>query len=132
MKKVTVGLIGAILVIMVSSNVWAQSGLRIDLGGNGFVFSISDSRYGLSTFGYDNYRPYPHYYSGYYPNRPYLGWGGYRGHHHHNHQYWGHHKPGHHHKDHSYGHQRGYKRDGHGKHYRNHNRRGHHGRHWRR
>ena len=100
MKKLTVGLIGTALVIMLSSNAWAQSGLRIDLGGNGFGFSVSDGRSGFSTYSYNNYRPYPYiqilpqpYYSGYYPNRPYLGWGGYSGHQqrHHNHKHWGHH-----------------------------------------
>ena len=59
MKKVTIGLIGALLVIMFTSNAWAHSGLRIDLGGSGFGFSISDGHSGFSTFTYDNYRPYP-------------------------------------------------------------------------
>jgi len=40
MKKATVGLIGALLVLMLSGSAWAQSGLRIDLGGNGFGFTI--------------------------------------------------------------------------------------------
>ena len=134
MKKATVGLIGTLLVLMLSSNAWAQSGLRIDLGGNGFGFSISDGHSSLSAYSYAPYQPYPYYYSRYYPNRPYLGWGGDKGHqhNHHNHNYWGHHRSGHHHKGHSYGHQRNYKRNDHGKHYRNHNRRGHQGRQLRR
>jgi len=127
MKKLTVGLIGALLVIMLNSNAWAQSGLRIDLGGNGFGFSVSDGHSGISTFSYDHYRPYP-YYSGYYSNRPYLGWGGYRGHqqHPHNHKHWGHHRSGHHHKKHYYGHQRSHKRDSYGQHRGNRQRQSHH------
>lgn len=134
MKRLTAGLIGTLLVIMLNSNASAHSGLRIDLGGNGFGFSISDGHSGLSTFSYNHYRPYPYYYSEYYPNRPYLGWGGYsrHQHHHNNHKHWGHHRSGHNHKGHSYGHQRGYKRGGYGQHHGNHQRQGHYGRQWRR
>ncbi len=140
MKKLTVGLIGIAFVIMFSSNAWAQSGLRIDLGGNGFGFSVSDGYSGLSTYSYNNYRPYPYYsgyypnqyYYGYYPNRPYRGWGGYSGHRHHNHKQWGHHRSGRHHKGHYYGNQRGYKRDGYGQRRGNHHRQGRSGRQWRR
>lgn len=118
MKKATVGLIGALLVIMLTGSAWAHPGLRIDLGGNGFGFSVSDGRSGFSAYSYDNYRPYPYYY-GYYSPRPYLGWGGYRGqqhHHHHNYKHWRHHRSNHRHKGYNYGHQRRYKRGDHGHH----------------
>lgn len=132
MKKATVGLIGTLLIIMLTSNAWAhsQSGFRIS-GGNGFGFSISDGYSGLSIFGHNVYRPYP-YYSGYYSNRPYLGWGGYRRHQHHhsNYKHRGQYRSGHHHKGHHYGHQRGYKRGGYGQNHRNHQRRGHQARQW--
>lgn len=129
MKKATVGLIGILLVIMLKGNAWAhsQSGLRANLTGNGFGFSISDGHSSVSAFLYNNYPPYyPHNYSRHNPSRPYLRWGSYRRHH--NHNYWGHHRSGRHYKNHIYGHQRGYKRGSHGKHYRNHHRNGHHGR----
>jgi hypothetical protein len=109
MKKITAGLIGILLVLMLNSNAWAQSGLRIDLGG--FGLSISDGHSGVTAYSYTPYRPYPNNYSGYYPNRPYLGWGGYRGHHHHNnHKDWGHHRSSHHRKNHYYSHQRSHQR----------------------
>ena len=123
MKKATVGLIGTFLVLMLSSNAWAQPGIRVDLGGNGFGFAISDGRSSFSTFGYGYYQPYP-YYSGIYPNRPYLGWGGFRGYQH-NHKHWNQHRSSHHHKGHFSNHQPRYKRGGHGQHYRNHDQRGH-------
>ena len=127
MKKITVGLIGTLFILMLNGSAWAQSGLRVDLGGNGFGLSVSDGRSSFSTNGYDYNQPYP-YYSGYYPNRPYLGWGGYQGHqHNHHNKHWGNHRSGHNHKGHSYGHQRNYKRNSHGKNYRNNNRRGHTG-----
>lgn len=132
MKKPTIGIIGILLVLMLSGSAWAQSGLRIDLGGNGFGFTISDGHSGLSAYSYAPYRPYPYNYSGYYPNRPYLGWGGYREHHHHKPQYWGHQRSGHHRKNHYYGHQRGHKRDSYGEHRRKHRRQGHHAQQWRR
>lgn len=144
MKKATVGLIGVLLVIMFNSNAWAQSGLRIDLGGNGFGFSVSDGHTTISTFSYVNYRPYPSNYSKHYLGRPY--WHGNKGNKHrhhsnkhwsyhksshqpkkghfgnrrsHNHgdnKLWGHHKPSHQQKNHHNGHQRSYKRDGHSQH----------------
>ena len=127
MKKVTVGLIGTLLVIMLSSNAGAHpSGLRIDLGGNGFGFSIHNNRPAVSPYWYNNYQPVP-YYSGYYPSRPYLGWGGYRGHH--NHKHWGNHKSSHRHKGHYNNQRRGHKNNGHnprGKH----KQRGHRGNLW--
>ena len=130
MKKTTLGLIGAVLVIMLSSNTWAHPGLRINIGGNGFGFSVSDVHSGFSTFSYNTFRPYP-YYSGYYPNRPYLGWGGYKGHrHHHNHKHWNHHRSRHNHKGHHYGHQRNYKRGDQGHRHRKHQRRNHNRRQW--
>ena len=129
MKKATVGLIGIVLVIMLNSNAWAHPGLRIDLGGNGFGFSVNGYP-GLSTFSYNNYQPYP-YYSGYYPSRPYMGWGGYSGHHHHNkHRHWNHHRSGHHHNKHYYGQRRGHKQGGYGRHYRNNHRQGQRGGQW--
>jgi hypothetical protein len=137
MKKLTVGLVGTLLVIMLHSNAWAHSGLRIDLGGNGFGLSISDGHPGVSVYSHNYYQPYP-YYSGYYSKRPYLGWGGYKRHHHHNqhnHKYNGHHNSGHHYKRHNYGHHQGYKRNykqgGHNQYRGNHHQRNHHGRHWR-
>jgi hypothetical protein len=115
MKKATAGLIGALLVTMFTSNAWAHSGLRVDLGGGGFGFSVSDGHSGFSTFSYNNFQPYPYYYSGYYPNRPYLGWGGYKGYQHHrNNKNWVHPRSGPHNKGHNYNHRRGYKRDDHG------------------
>ncbi len=154
MKKITVGLIGVLLVIMLNSNAWAQSGLRIDLIGNGLGVSVSDSYSGLSTYLYYNDYPYP-YYSRHYPSRPYLGWGGYNKHHHNHwshhkssfhhkkhhyghqrshksgkHKYWGHRKSSPRHKSHNHGHQRSYKRDGHGQRHGKHNRQERHGRHW--
>ena len=129
MKKVTIGLITALLVITINNSAWAHSGLQIDLGGRGIGFSVYDGHSAVSTFPYNTYRPYPRY-SGYYPNRPYFGWGGYSGHHHHNQKHWGHHRSGHHHKPHHYGHQRHYRHGGHGQHHRNHHRQGHHKRRW--
>lgn len=132
MKKLTVGLIGTALVLALSGSAWAQSALRIDLGGNGIGLSISD---GQSSFSVHTPAPYQsrHYYSGYYPTRPYLGWGGYRGHnHHYNRTHLGHHRSGHHHKSHSYNHQRRYKRGHNGHHNGNHQRQDRNGRHWRR
>jgi len=106
MKKITAGLIGILLVLILNSNAWAQSGLRIDLGG--FGLSISDSHSGVTAY---SYSPYRNNYSGYYPNRPYLGWGGYRGHHHHNnHKHWGHNRSGHHRKSQYYSQQQNHKR----------------------
>lgn len=131
MKKVTVGLIGTLLVIMLSSNAGAHpSGFRIDLGGNGFGFSIYDNRPAVSPYWYNNYQPAP-YYSGYYPNRPYLGWGGYKGHRHHNHKHWGHHKSNHRHKGQYRNHRRNHNHGGH-KHHGKQNRRGQRGNQWRR
>jgi hypothetical protein len=137
MKKLTVGLVGTLLVIMLHSNAWAHSGLRIDLGGNGFGLSVSDGHPGVSVYSPNYYQPYP-YYSGYYSNRPYLGWGSYKRHHHHNHhnnKHWGHHNSGHHYKNRNYGHHRGYKRHynrgGHNQYRGNHRQRNHHRRHWR-
>ena len=126
MKKATIGLIGALLVTMVTSNAWAQSGIRIDLVGSGIGFSIYDGRSNFPAFSYDYYRPYPYNYSRYYQNRPYFGWGGYRGHQHHRHNHWGHHKPNHRHKGHRYGHQRSHKRGDHGRHQRKHHRHNRH------
>ena len=131
MKKLTVGLIGTLFVVLLSSNAGAHpSGFRVDLGGNGFGFSIYNNRPVVSPFWYNNYRHVP-YYSGYYPSRPYLGWGGYRGHHHHNHKYWGQHKSGHRHKGHFRNYRRGHNHGGH-KHYGKQNRRNHRGNQWRR
>ena len=134
MKKLTVGLIGTLLVIMFSSNTGAHpSGLRIDLGGNGFGVSIYDNRPAMSPYWYNNYQPAP-YYSGYYPSRPYLGWGGYKGHRHHNHhnqKHWDHHKSNHRHKGQYRNHRRNHNNGGH-KHHGKHNRRGQRGNQWRR
>ena len=111
MKKLTVGLIGALLIITFNSNAWAQSGLRIDLGGIGLGFSVSDGHSGFSAYSHTPYQPYPYNYSGYYSHRPYMGWGGYKGEHrHHNHKRWGHHQSNHNKKRHSLNHRRGYKR----------------------
>jgi hypothetical protein len=144
MKKTTVGLIATLLVIMLNSNAWAQTGLRIDVGGNGFGISVSDGYSGLSTFSYSIYRPYP-YYSGYYPYRTYLRWGSYQGyprtqhnhkhwapHNYYNHKSWSHHRPGHHHKGHINNHQRNYKSGGHDQRQGSHRRHHHNGRQWRR
>ncbi len=133
MKKITLALIGALWVVTLSNNAWAHSSLRVDLGGSGFGFSISDRPDRLSTFWFGNPEPYSNYYTRPYPARPYLGWGGYRGHHHpRHHQHWGHH--GHHHpgKGHHKSFQRGYRNDGHGKHQKGHLRGGQQGRHGRR
>ncbi len=130
MKKTTVILISVVLVTMFTTSAWAHPAVRIDLGGNGFGFSVSNVHSGFATFSY-NYRPYPYYYSRYYPNRPYLGWGGYRGHHHHGHKYWRHHHRGHHHKGLYYGNQRRFKRGDHGYRQGRHHRKGHHRPGWR-
>ncbi|TDJ62266.1 MAG: hypothetical protein E2O42_00970 [Nitrospina sp.] len=132
MKKITLALIGALWVITLSNNAWAHSGLRVDLGGSGFGFSISDRPEGLSTFWFRNHEPYSNYYTRPYPARPYLGWGGYRGHHHpRHHQHWGHHSQHHPGKGHHNRYQRGHRYDGHGKH-QGYLRGGQQGHHWRR
>ena len=114
MKILTVGIIGALFIMTFNSNAWAQSGLRVDLGGIGIGYSMSDNYSGLTVYShnpYQPYQPYPYNYSGYYSKRPYMGWGGYKGeHHHHNHKRWGHHQSSHNPKEHSFNHQRGYKR----------------------
>lgn len=135
MKKATVGLIGTLLVITFTSSAWAhpQSGLRIDLGGNGLGFSLYNGYQGYSPYWNNNYRPYPYNsYSRYYPNRPYMGWGGYRGHHRHNHNHWGQHRSGHYNKGRSYRNQRKYNRGDYGQNRGNHRRHNHNGRQWRR
>ncbi|MCZ6512349.1 MAG: hypothetical protein O6857_00305 [Nitrospinae bacterium] len=115
MKKITLALIGALWVVTLSNNAWAHSGLRVDLGVSGFGFSVSDRPNGLSTFWFGNPQPHKNYYTRPYPARPYLGWGGYRGHHHpRHHRHWGHH--GHHHpgQGHHFSHQRGHRHGGYG------------------
>lgn len=115
MKKITLALIGALWVVTLSNNAWAHSGLRVDLGVSGFGFSVSDRPNGLSTFWFGNPQPHTNYYTRPYPARPYLGWGGYRGHHHpRHHRHWGHH--GHHHpsQGHHFSHQRGHRHGGYG------------------
>jgi len=114
MKKITLALIGALWVVTLSNNALAHSGLRVDLGVSEFGFSISDRPTGLSTFWFGNHQPYKNYYMGPYPARPYLGWGGYRGHHHpRHHRQWGHghHPPG---QGHHFSHQRGHRHGGYG------------------
>lgn len=95
MKKATIALIGALLVLMIHSSAWAQSGVRVDLRGSGFGFSVSDGQAGVSTFWYQNHQPYRKYSR---PVRPYLGWGGYRDHHQPRHPHWTYqqHSPKHH------------------------------------
>jgi len=131
MKKTTVGLIGTLLVLMLSSNAWAHSGLQINLGG--FGLSISDNHSGFSTHSYPVYQSYLYNYSGYIRSRPYLGWGGYKSpHHHNNHKHWSNHRSNHHNKGHRNRHYRSYKRDHHNQHKGNHQHQGHRGRNWRR
>jgi len=130
MKKTTVGLIGTLLVLMLSSNAWAHSGLQINLGG--FGLSISDSHSGFSNNTHSYYQPYPYNYSGYISSRPYFGWGSYKGQHHHNHKHWSHHRSDHHNKSHRNNHHRSYKRGHHNQHKGNHQHQGHRGRNWRR
>lgn len=131
MKKTTVGLIGTLLVLMLSSNALAHSGLQINLGG--FGLSISDSHSGFSNNTHSYYQPYPYNYSGYISSRPYFGWGSYKGQHrHHNHKHWSHHRSDHHNKSHRNNHHRSYKRGHHNQHKGNHQHQGHRGRNWRR
>ncbi len=131
MKKTTVGLIGTLLVLMLSSNAWAHSGLQINLGG--FGLSISDSHSGFSNNTHSYYQPYPYNYSGYISSRPYFGWGSYKGQHrHHNHKHWSHHRSNQHNKGHRNNHHRSYKRGHHNQHKGNHQHQGHRGRNWRR
>ena len=134
MKKTTVGLVGALFILMLSSSAWAHSGLQINLGGGGFGFSISDGHSGFSTYTHSPYQPYPNNYSGYISTRPYLGWGGYKGQHHHNHNQkrWGHHRSEHRNKGHRNSHQRSYKRGHHNQHNGSHQHQGHQRRHGRR
>jgi hypothetical protein len=108
MKKATVGLACTLLVLILSGNAWAHSGLRIDLGGNVFGLTVSDGHSDVSVHSHTPYQISP-YYSRDYPHRPYLGWGGYKSNHHHNHKHWNHHRSGHHHKDSNYSNHRGHK-----------------------
>lgn len=125
MKKATIGLIGGILILIISNNSWAHSGLRIDLGNNGFGFSVSDGPVGYSTFWYNTHSPQFYGMTTPYPVRPYLGWGGYRGNNHIPHKHWGHHHVPHRHfKGNHHGHKYGKKNkhfrgSGHREHYRN-------------
>jgi len=129
MNKTTIGLIGTLLVLMLSSNAWAHSRLKLNLGG--FGLSISDDHSRFSTYSHSSYQSYPYNYSGYISSQPYLGWGGYKGQHH-NHKHWNQHKSNRHNKIHRNSHHRSYKRGRHNQHHRNHQHKGHRRHHGRR
>ena len=120
MKKITATLFIASLVLILNGSALAHPTAQINPGA-GFGFSISDGNVGISSFWLGNSRVYNNF-SAPYPNRPYLGWGGFRGYDPGHHHHWGHHRHGHHHKKFRRGHGHGHHRPFKGGHHR-------HGRH---